>query len=427
MPQIRVQLIAGFLIILAFFAGFGAWSVLTQLDSAAVAPGVLMVETNRKTIKHLEGGIVGEILVKDGDRVTAGQVLFRLDTTQAAAKLELLNSRKNAALAKEARLRAEQGGRDKIDFPLSFTSAPPDSSLASLRNNEQNIFQARTNFRNGQVKVLKQQIAAFNEEIRGLEGQISAQSTQLKLIKTEIDDLETLRKKGLARKSRMLSLQREQADIEGGRAKNRAEIARIRQAIGETRIRINELTVEFQNEVVAELAEVQTELFDLEERVRAATDILSRTEIFSPTDGTAIGLTAHTVGGVIGPGEPIVEIVPDNEKLVIDARIDPADADVVHPGLEARISFSAFSSRDTKPSMGIVTWMSADGIQDEQTGQRYYLARVELNPDGLEGVKLSDLRPGMLADVFVLTGSQSPFDYLINPLLKNLDKSMREQ
>lgn len=425
-PKIKRIVFIGLMIVAAFFGGFGTWAVMTQLDSAAVAPGVLMVESNRKTINHLEGGIVGEILVKEGDRVDAGDLLLRLDSTQPAARLDLMVSRQRAALAREARLIAERDGKAEIDFPDQFLSADTDSNLAAARNSEQRIFHARAKSRAGQAKILAQQIAAYNEEITGLAAQIKAQDRQLTLIASEIKDVGSLFKKGLARKSRMLALEREAADIEGNRAQNQAEIARIRQAIGETQIKINELEVEFINQVVAELAEVQSEVFDLEERVRAADDVLRRTQIVAPNQGVVIGLTAHTVGGVIGPGEPILELVPEGEQLVIDARVDPIDADVVHAGLEAQISFSAFSSRDNKPSKGLVTWVSADGIQDDQTGERYYLARVEIDKDSLQGVKLADLRPGMLADVFILTGAQSPYEYLVGPLMKNLQKSFRE-
>ncbi|MDJ0685093.1 MAG: HlyD family type I secretion periplasmic adaptor subunit [Alphaproteobacteria bacterium] len=425
-PRIGGPLLIGLLLIGAFFGGFGAWSIKTELDSAAVAPGVLMVETNRKTVKHLEGGIVGEILVREGDAVQADQLLFRLDATQAAARLDLLSSRQVTALAREARLKAEQVGAAAIDFPPRIADASPDSAVAVTRAAEEAIFEARRRSREGQVSILNQQIAAFREEIIGLEGQIAAQGKQIELITEEIADLEQLFEKGLARKARMLLMQREQVEIEGQRAQHRAEIARIRQAIGETKIRINELTVEFVNAVVAELSEVQAELLDLEEQVRAARDVLVRTDIKSPADGVVIGLTAHTVGGVIGPGEAILEIVPQDEKLVIDARVDPVDADIVLPGLEAQISFSAFSSRDNNPSRGIVTWVSGDGILDDQTGARYYLARVEIDKEGLVGVELGDLRPGMLADVFILTGKQRPIDYLIDPLTRNLQKSLRE-
>ncbi|MGB0682166.1 MAG: HlyD family type I secretion periplasmic adaptor subunit [Magnetovibrionaceae bacterium] len=426
-PNLGLPLGIGLFLITLFFGGFGAWALLTELDSAAVAPGVLIVESNRKTVNHLEGGIVSDILVREGDRVEAGDILLRLDPTQAEASLELLNSRRMTALARMSRLEAERDGLETISFPDALAQAPEGTNLAKQRESEMNIFRSRAESRAGQVSILGQQVAAFEEEIGGLEDQIEAETRQLSLIKSEIDDLDTLYKKGLARKSRMLALERERAQIQGQRAQNRAEVARIRQSIGETQIRVRELEVEFVNEVVAELAAVQSELFDLEERIPAALDVLRRTEVIAPSAGIVLGLQIHTKGGVLAPGEPILDVIPEGEKLVIDARVDPADADVVRPGLDAMVSFSAFSGRDSKPSGARVTWISADGVQDEQTGASYYLTRVELDVDRLEGITLADLRPGMLADVFILTGAQTPFDYLTGPLMRNLQKSLREQ
>ena len=425
-PKLRGMVIVGFAITGLFFGIFGGWAALAPLESAAIAPGVVSVDTNRKTIQHLEGGIVGEIRVREGDVVKAGQVLIRLDEIQPRASLDLLEGRLMAAIALEARLIAERDDKKVIEFPEELLSRQDNPDTAKIIHGQSRIFESRKAAIDGQVAILGRRTAQLGEEINGLRNQIKAEEKQLALIGEEIADVDGLIKKGLARKPRLLSLKREAAEIEGSRGKNQAAVARSKQQIDETRLRVSELRINLINEVVQELREVQSELFDLSERIGAARDVLSRTEIRAPLDGTVVNLRVHTTGGVIAPGEQLLDIVPSDEPLVIEARIDPNDIDIVHPGLPAQVRLSAFSQRTMVPLDGRVVWVSADSMTDERTGQSYYLARVVLTGDPGKVLEGASLYPGMAAEVMIVTGARTAFEYLVRPIAMSLNRAFRE-
>lgn len=418
--------ITGFVIVALFFGGLIGWAALAPLGSAAIAPGVVIVDTKRKTIKHLEGGIVGEIMVRDGDVVTEGQVIIRLDDTQARASLDLLRGRRRAATALLARLKAERDGMDAIDFPVELLSSLGDPSVREAVEGQTNIFNARHQAIKGQVAILDQRVKQFQEEIEGLRGEISSQNTQLALISEEIHDVKTLVDKGLAQKPRLLALQREQAEIRGRRSQNQAAIARANQSIGESELRMNELRTGMINEVVQELRDVETELFDMSERIRSAQDIMRRTDIEAPIAGSIVGLQVNTPGGVISPGEPLMDIVPSGDKLIIEVHVDPGDIDVVNVGLEAQVRITAFRQRNLKPLDGIVTKVSADAITDERTGISYYLAQIELVGDLSAALDGAVLYPGMPAETMIATGERTALGYFIRPLLLSFDRALRE-
>ena len=426
-PKIGKVVFAGGLVIGVFFGGLGLWAGLAPLDSAAIAPGAVTVDTNRKTIKHLEGGIVGNILVRDGDVVKAGQALIRLDETRPRATLELLYGRRIATVALRARLLAERDGKTIIEFPDWLLAKRENPNVSEAMDGQVNIFQARQQAVLGRIRIQEQRIGQLSEEISGLRGQITAENTQLRLIASEARDVKTLVDKGLARRSRLLALQRQQAEIEGSRSRNIASIARAEQSIGETNSRISDLKTEMLNDVVLQLREAESEIFDLAERIPAAEDVLKRTEITAPLPGTIVDLQVHTPGGVIGPGERLMDIVPSGERLVVEARIDPNDIDVVHPGLAALVNLTAFSSRNTLPIDGEVTSVSADRLLDERTGQPYYLARVRLTGDLAKSLDGAALYPGMSAEVMIKTGAGTLVDYIFKPLSSSLNRAFRQQ
>ena len=425
-PNVRLPVAIGFATIAVFFGVFGAWAALSPLDSAAIAPGVVSVDTNRKTIQHFEGGIVGEIKVRDGDKVVAGQVLIRLDDTRARATLELLRGRQVAASALEARLIAERDGKRKIAFPGWLVKARENPKSRETIGGQVNIFEARRNALVGQTSILNQGIAQYSEEINGLRGQIGSEDRQYELITDELKGLRDLFEKGFAKKPRILALEREAARINGSRSQNLARIARAEQSIAEARLRINELRTEMINQAVAELRDVQSELFELAERVKAAEDVLRRTEIRAPLDGTVVDLQVHTPGGVIAPGERLLDIVPSGERLVVEARVDPGDIDVVHPGLRARVRFTAFNQRSVVAIDGTVTSVSADSLVDERSGVSYYLARVELAEDFAKQRGDVTLYPGMPAEVMIVTGARTALDYFMRPIARSLNRAFRE-
>ena len=417
---------AGLGVIVLFFGVFGGWAAMAPLESAAIAPGVVSVETKRKTVQHLEGGIVGAILARDGDSVAAGQVLIRLDETQPRSALDLMRGRRVAAGALEARLVAERDGLEEIRFPDWLEKRRNESDAAEVIRGQVNIINARRTALLGQISILVRGANQYLEEIKGLERQIKAENTQIALIKEELKGLKALFEKGFAKKPRLLDLQREAAEIEGSRSQNRALIARAKQSIGESHLRVTELRANQLNEVVQQLRDVQDVLFDLAERLNAAEDVLRRTEIRAPLDGTIVGLQVHTTGGVISPGQSLMDIVPSGERLVIEARVDPMDIDVVSIGLRALVRFTAFNQRDAVPVEGKVTSVSADLLTDAAQKRSYYQVRIELPTDVLKTLGVAQLHPGMQAEVMIVTGKLPALDYFLRPITRSLNRAFRE-
>jgi HlyD family type I secretion membrane fusion protein len=425
-PGIGPVVAVGLAILVAFFAGLGGWSAVAVLDSAALAPGVVAVESSRKTIKHLEGGIVGEILVAEGSQVTLGQVLIRLDQTRARSDLEQLRAARHAAGTVAARLMAERDGLRAILWPDWSEADAADSRLQALRTSQERVFEAGLRAQQGQSAILRQKIAQSSEEITGLEGEIESQGRQLGLIQQEITDLSKLLAKGLVDKPRVLALKRRQAEIDGEQRRNAAAIARARQVIAEAEIRISELETARINEAADELQEVERDLFQLEQQITAAGDVLRRTEIRAPLAGRVVELKVHTVGGVIGAGEPLMEIVPEEERLIVEVQIDPGDIDVVQTGQATELRFSAFHQRDLPPLEGTLVSVSADRLVEEATGSAYYLGRVDLAENPASLPKDVAIVPGMHAEAVILTGQNTVLDYLLRPIERTFERALRE-
>lgn len=416
----------GLALIILFFGGFGGWAALAPLGSAVIAPGSVTVDTNRKTIQHLEGGIVREILVKDGDRVKAGQVLVKLDDTQARAMLQMVTSRYNSALALVARLTAEELDRPEVEFPAALLAARADPDVAKLIDGQTSIFAAKRNDLDGQVSVLRQRDGQLGDEIDGLKGQIKAERTQLALLGEEIGSVQGLLAKGLAQKPRLLQLQREEADIDGQVSQNMAAIARARQSIGETQLRISELRTSRIDDAAKEHAEALKDLFEYTDRVRSARDVLARTAVTAPEDGTVFNLAVHTSGGVVKPGDVLMDLVPSADRLVIEAHVELKDIGKVHPGLPAQVRLSAYNQRTTPTIEGSVTWVSADRIDNEKSPAAYYASRVEIDQKQLAGLQGVRLYPGMPVEVIVETGARTALDYLLAPVDRTFARAMRE-
>ena len=418
-------LLSGAAIIGLFFVAFGGWAAWAPLQSAAIAPGIVAVESNRKTIKHLEGGIIADLKVRDGDLVKAGQTLIRLDDTQARVTLGRLRGRIVAARALEARLIAERDDAADLIFPASLTANGANTANAETLAGQVKIFVTRKESLAGQQSILRQQTAQLNEEIGGLNGLIRAENTQIKLIGAEISDVQLLVRKGLAKRSRLLVWQRQQAEIEGARSRNIAAVARAKQQIAETRPRVSELKTQRLKQMVEELRATQTELFDLEERVRSAEDVLVRTKIITPLDGTIVGPQILTPGGVIGPGEALMDLVPSGAGMIIESQVDPNDIDVVHAGLPAQVRLTAFNQRNLAPIEGKVLTLSADRLTDKRSGVPYFLARVILVEDLAKDLAVA-LYPGMQAEVMIVTGERTVLDYVFRPLSQSLGRAFRE-
>ena len=410
----------------AFFGGICAWSALAPLESAAMAPGTVVVDTNRKAVQHLEGGVVGRLLVREGDEVRAGQLLVALDQTIVQSTVDRLRGQLHASLALQARLKAERDGADRIEFPAELTRAAGDPAVAELMRAEQRIFEARREQIEGQTRILRQRTAQVNEETRGLADEIKAQDRQIKLIREEQQDVEALMNKGLERRPRLLALQRVTADIEGRRAQNVARIARGQQLIGENELRVLDLKAQLLAEAVQQLRDEEARILDIREKIHAAEDVLRRTEIRAPVAGRVQGLKVHTVGGVVPPREAIMEIVPAEERLIVEAQMSTGDIDLVHPGLPVELHFTAFSQRSSRPVEGRVLQVSPDRITDSRTGASFYLLRIVVEdraglPEG------QDLYPGMPVEAMVRTGSQTLLAYLARPITDSMKRALREE
>ena len=426
-PPVRPIVTAGLALVALFFGVFGVWAAVAPLSTAAIAPGEVTVESKRKTVQHLEGGIVREILVRDGDVVDAGQVIVRLDRTQPQAMQALVDGRLLAALSLEARLRAERDGAETLVFPDEIAGRAGEPDVRTAMDSQRRIFAARRDDLRNKTAILRKRDSQVREEIRGLEAQIAAEDRQLGLIRKELKGLQTLADKGLVTSTRLLALKRRAAEIEGGRGRNVAAIARARQSIAETDLKIQELRTSRLNEVVRELREVQSQIYDLNERRNAAADVLRRTEIRAPIAGTVVGLRIATAGGVIAPGEALLDIVPSNDRLVIEARVKPEDIDVVRIGLPAQVRFTAFSQRNSDPVDGEVTAVSADRLVDQLSPEGYYLARIALQAGGLSALGNALLHPGMQAEVMIVTGRRTALSYFMKPVTDSFNRAFREE
>ncbi|CAB5089399.1 Type I secretion membrane fusion protein, HlyD family [Olavius algarvensis associated proteobacterium Delta 3] len=425
-PPVGKPLMAAVIIIFIFFGGFGAWAALAPLDSAALAPGRVTVASNRKTVQHLEGGIVKSLLVKEGDAVAEDQVLIQLDDTQARARLELLSSRYDKLLATQARLEAERASAPEIQYPESLTARRDQPQVARVLDAETALFEARRKSTEGRIHIFHKRIAQLNKEISGLEAQVTAEENQLALIEDERASLETLFEKGYTGKARLLALKREEAELQGDLGDHLSLIAKARQRIGETELEIIDLKNSMLNQVVSSLRDTQAELVDVSERLKAAEDILVRTDIRAPQAGVVMGLNVHTEAGVITPGQHLLDIVPEDDTLVIEAQVTPNDIDVVYAGLPAQVRLTAFKQRNTPMLDGKLTRVSADSFTDERTGAAYFLARVTIDAEELKKLDGRELYPGMGAEVMIKTGKRTTMDYILAPLTDSLRRAFRE-
>ena len=407
--------IIGIIILIATFGILGTWGYLAPIDSAALAPGNVTVKSHRKTVQHLDGGIVRQLLAKDGDVVKEGDVLLILDGTEVKAQLEILRGQHITLAAQLARLVAERDQLNQIKYPDDLQDLS-DKHIAEARQGENQIFSSRKSAYQGEISVLNQKANQLSSRIKGLEGQRRSKQELIKSYEDELHDLKELLAEGFANKQRLRDIERYYANATGDAASLSAEIATDQIQINETKLQILQIQKKFQQEVAANLGEVQAKLFDVTQRLLATQDKVTRTEIKAPSNGRVLGLSIHNIGGVITPGKPILDIVPQKEELIIDARVSPMDIDKVRVGLLAQVRFSAFKQALTPKIEGKVINLSADRLTDERTGMPYYQAQVELTPDSYEKLGTMELVPGMPAEVLINTGERTVFQYLMQPI-----------
>ena len=417
----------GRLIILVFGVGFLGWAALAPLDSAVMAPGIVVVETHRKTIQHLEGGIVRDVLVADGQNVFAGQMLVRMDDTQARTSLELLMGEADALSAQEARLVAERDGSATITFPKDLLARSGDPEAAAAMRGEQGAFETRRETLAKQIDILSKHSDENERIVAGLRSEQAAADLQLELIDREVASVQSLYDQKLATLSRLLALQRQAADLSGQRGQIVEKIAQTQLGSGENELQIMNLKNQQLSDVVKDLRDVQTKRFDILDRIQAARDVLARLTIRAPVSGKIVSLAIHTNGAVVRPGDTIMEIVPQKDALEVEAHIRPEDADNVHVGMTARVNLSAYQQRRLPIIDGVVNDVSADRLVDQRTGQPYFNVNVTVDRSLLRNYPNARLIPGLPVEVALNTGSRTALEYFIEPITDVFRKGMREK
>lgn len=426
--DMRWPIIAGLLVILLAFGGVGSWAAFAPLQSAVVAPGTVVVESSSKSVQHLEGGIVKEVLVRDGDLVEAGQILVRLQEVQAQASSSVVSNQLAAAQALEARLVAERDDLPEVVFPEDLLArAEVDPEVAEIVVAQRRQFDERRKSIEGQVNILSARIGQSLQEIEGLKVQKASKERQVAIFAEELKGLRELFEKGYTPRTRILAMEREVASLEGDIGAAVSGIARAQKSIGEANLQIEQTRQRFREEVVGQLREVQVQLSDLREKLTVASDVLERTVIQAPQTGFVQKLSVHTVGGVIRPGEELMQIVPQDGRLVIEAHLSPMDIDQVQVGHSAEARFSAFHTQEIPTIQGVVTVVSADRLTDERTGVPYYLSRIEVSDEELAKIGDRRLIPGMPADVVITTGERTALDYFLKPIEQFSMRAMKEE
>lgn len=421
--RLRGPVLLGAAVVGLFVVGLGGWAATAPLASAVTAPGAMVVESNRKTVQHLEGGIVAAILVRDGDTVRAGQTLLRLDDTRARATVRLLANQTAAQEALAARLAAERDDAAAVTFPpalLETAAREPEAAAAVALQERQ--FEERRLSRLGQIEILESRIGQLREQRDGLAIEKAAGERQLALFRDEVAGLRELFAQGHTSRTRILAIEREMAALEGAVGRIVSAMAQADQKAGETRLETLQLTQTFREDVVAQLREVQVALGDLGERRAVAEDVLRRTEITAPQDGIVQALAVHTIGGVVEAGRPLMEIVPATDRLLIDALLSPLDIENVTPGQTAEVRFSGLHDRTLPLIEAAVTRVSPDHLTDAD-GNPYYAARLDLPAAELAKLGSHRVQAGMPVEVFIQTGERTVLDYFVEPLTRSLDRA----
>jgi len=418
----------GYLVVFLLFGVLGSWSAVALLDSAAVAQGIVTLESYKKTVQHLEGGIVKDLQIREGDSVNAGDVLLKLDDTQARAQLEIVKGQLITLRLSEARLLAERDELKEIKFPDDLTvSANNDPRVADQLDGQIKSFSARQNDLKSRISLLNEKISQLQQQIRSFDEQEKILLRRIDLFSDELNGLRSLLDKGLGDKVRLRALERDKAEVEGILSTTRAQRSQAKLQISEAQLQITQTKQENLKNVVAELNDTQAKITDLRERERALADTLKRTDILAPVSGRVVGLEVHTQGAVIAPGSKVLDIVPQSETLLVDAHVQPADVDKVIPGLVARVRFTAFNARTTPTVLGKVLSISADRLTDPVTNLPYYLARIQVSTEEMQTLNGLELIPGMPADVMIVTGERTVLDYLLRPFLDALARSFKEE
>ena len=417
------------IVIATVFGGITLWSMIAPIQAAVTAPGQVVVEGNRKAVQHLEGGVVADILVREGALVQQNDVIVRLDDTVPKANLSLIDGQLAEVYARRSRLIAERDGLNGTAPPVGLPEVMEKPLFAEKIAGQQRLFEARSTTAQTQISLLQERVTQQEERISGLRVQIRSLTSQIAIISDELEGVRDLLRDGYSTKIRENELERNYEALRGERGALTAAVAESQSIITEAKLEIERLTETRREEAITELREVESSIAELEERRIAAADAYERTRIRAPNAGRVLGLNVHTVGGVVAPGVPLMEIVPMGTNLQISAKIAPSDVDKVQSGQSTLVRFSAFGSRRTPETDGTVRTISADSITDEVTGIPYYLVIIDLpvGEDLRNILRGNQLVPGMPVETFIRTGKRPAISYLLKPLMDSFARSMREE
>jgi HlyD family secretion protein len=414
---------AAILLVLAL----GGWAATTEFEGAVIASGQLVVNSNVKKVQHPTGGVVGELLVQEGDRVRTGGIVARLDDTQARAGLAIVVKALDENAARAAREEAERDDADQVEFPRDLLERTNNPDVAKAIDGERRQFEMRRAGREGKRAQLKERIAQLQEEIRGSESQIESKRKQVDWVTKELAGVRDLWSKNLIPYARLTALEREKERLEGERGQLIAAIAQARGKITETELQILQIDQDMRSEVGKDLAEIRAKTAELVEKKVAAEDQLKRVDIRAPIDGVVFQKTVHTVGGVITGGEVLMLVVPEADTLDAEVKVQPQDIDQVRLGQNAFLRFTAFNQRTTPELNGEVNRVSADVSEDQKTGGRYYTVRIAIPASEIARLKGLTIVPGMPVDAFIQTSPRTVMSYLIKPLHDQISRAFREK
>lgn len=417
----------GWWILLVGFGGFLAWAAFAPLDEGVPAPGVVSVESQRKRIDHLTGGLIDRILVREGQQVREGQELVVLDEAQARAALNGALGQWRIAMATEARLKAERDGLKIIAFPKELTAAAREPEVASALRAQEELFRSRRGAFDGELRIIQESVRGLAQQVRTLDQLQLDREKQVQLFQQQLSSFRNLSTQGFVSRNQLLELERQLAEVQSRESETLANIAGANARLAEFRMRGAQREMEYRREVETQLADVHKELATLGERVAAYRDTYSRLVIRAPVSGTVVDLAFHTVGGVIKPGDRILDIVPEGDELIVEARIPPQYIDRVHAGLPADVHFDAYMNRAERPVIsGKVLLVSADVLTDQRLGHSYYSTRVTVPGTELRKLGNLQLQPGMQGTVMIKTGERSLLVYLTRPLFRRFTAAMGE-
>lgn len=425
--SIQRHMVAGVTVVLMLVGGVGGWASTTELSGALIAPGSIVVDSNIKKVQHPTGGVVGEVRVRDGDRVKAGDIVVRLDETVTRANLSIVTKGLNELAARKARLEAERDNLDAIKFPDELIARHDNIEAAAAMSSERKLFDLRRNARTGQRSQLRERVGQLREEIGGLTSQQTSKGKEIVLIERELVGVRDLFQKNLIQINRLTQLEREGTRLDGERGQLIASVAQSKGKIAELELQILQIDQDLSSEVAKELRDVDGKIGEFVERKITAEDQLKRIDIRAPQDGTVFQSNVHTVGGVITAGDAIMMVVPNADNLTVEAKVNPQDIDQLRVGQKALLRFTTFNQRTTPEIYGAVTRVSADITTDQRSGASYYTVRIGMSAEEIARLGEVRLVPGMPVEAFIQTGERTVMSYLVKPLYDQLSRAFREK